>query len=144
MSVELELIFGSRLDHRYDNMADYHAKYGEGLIEIARVKLSSVDDSVWDVVNKYREQAKAEKAETGHFNVIYTHAVVEVEEFNLSEDKYGEPVAMIPLAEIRDAIQGAEASRGYRRYTLALAMIAILEQEFASDILPLYALTYGY
>lgn len=161
MGVELKLVIGeiwSMEDAEHlKHMEDFHRKYGRGIHEIASVDLSGVDSSVWAVVRKYQEQAKAEDAATGvHWTISTDHQETRedgVYEVNYHEDRYGDRIACVPLREIYDVIkaeqeiqlspEGQWRGQGYRRYDIALAIMESLFKGWP-DADRLVALTYGH
>lgn len=161
MGYELKLHIGTATPSYNDEPLDgeeltFDQKYGRSIIEIASFDLSGCgyDSRIFALKEKAIAAQEATLAEDGGWQ-ISTGVVVDLNEINHREDKYGKPIAAIRLEDVLEALKlDLEDSRseyadklGYRRFDVAVALIESIMSRFHAHpdgSYPLVALTYGH
>lgn len=161
MGYEIELVLGHLWGFEQSPELDaYDLKYGRNIHEIARIDLSKVDYTgpVSNLISKTIETQKAKlladppktRMRNGTLTgsgtpkwAIYDRGrTPSGNERRVTEDNYGDPIAMIPLPELLAAILLDPGYPDYRRYKLAVPLIQGMIEFFPGQ--ECVALTWGH
>ena len=159
MGYELRIHIGTATPSYNEPLEDeelsFDQKYGRSIIEIASFDLSGCgyDSRIFALKEKAIAAQEDTLAEDGGWQ-ISTGVVVDNDEFNHREDKYGKPIAAIPLGDVLEALKADfedsksdYAGAGYRRFDIAVTLIESIMSRFEAHpdgSYPLVALTYGH